>query len=172
MFRRVDDFKTLWRQEAQHTLAVLAAIPDTAAGQGVGGGHRDLRRLAWHLVETLLELPPRLGLRVKGPVALGPDGHLGAPPERMADIAAAYGALTDSLLDHIGGWSNSELGRTFQLYGEGWTGAFALFVLLNHQTHHRGQMTVLMRQAGLRVPEVCGPVQESWDQMGVPPPAV
>ena len=171
MFRRVDDFKTLWRQEARLTLEVFAAIPDEAAGQGAGTGPRDLRRLAWHLVETLLELPPRLGLQVKGPVALGPGGHLGAPPA-MAEIAAAYLALTDSLLDHIGGWSNSELGRNFNLYGETWTGSFALYVLLTHQTHHRGQMTVLMRQAGLPVPEVCGPVRESWDRMGVPPPEV
>ena len=30
MFRRVEDFKTIWQQEAEKTLAVLAAIPDAA----------------------------------------------------------------------------------------------------------------------------------------------
>ena len=29
-----------------------------------------------------------------------------------------------------------------------------LMTLINHQNHHRGQMTVLMRQAGLTVPGV------------------
>lgn len=32
--------------------------------------------------------------------------------------------------------------------------------LVNHQTHHRGQMTVLLRQAGLSVPGVMGPTKE------------
>ena len=32
--------------------------------------------------------------------------------------------------------------------------------LINHQNHHRGQMTVLMRQAGLTVPGVYGPAKK------------
>ncbi len=172
MFRRVDDFKTIWQQEADKTLAVLAAIPDAAAHQAVAAQHRDLRRMAWHLVETILELPQNLGIQVKGPVALGPDGFIGAPPATMAEIAASYRAVSDSLLDHIGSWSNTELGRSFSLYGETWTGAFSLYVLVNHQTHHRGQMTVLMRQAGLQVPSIYGPTREGWAEFGLETPKV
>ncbi len=173
MFRRVEDFKTIWAQEAEKTLAVLAAIPDAAAHQAVDAHHRDLRRLAWHLVETVLELPQNLGIRVKGPVGLGPDGFIAAPPPpTMAEIAAAYRAVSDSLLDHVGSWSNTELGRTFTLYGETWTGAFALYVLVSHQTHHRAQMTVLMRQAGLKPPAIYGPTQEGWAEFGMPAPKV
>lgn len=29
-----------------------------------------------------------------------------------------------------------------------------------HQVHHRGQMTVLMRQAGLHVPSIYGPSRD------------
>ncbi len=54
MFRRVEDVKTIWAQEAEKTLAVFDAIPDAAAHQAVDAHHRDLRRLAWHLVETVL----------------------------------------------------------------------------------------------------------------------
>ena len=32
--------------------------------------------------------------------------------------------------------------------------------LIRHQIHHRGQMTVLMRQAGVVVPSVYGPSRE------------
>lgn len=35
-----------------------------------------------------------------------------------------------------------------------------LRMLIDHQTHHRGQMTVLLRQAGLTVPGVMGPTKE------------
>jgi len=33
--------------------------------------------------------------------------------------------------------------------------------LIDHQTHHRGQMMVLLRQAGLPVPPVIGPTKEN-----------
>ena len=39
--------------------------------------------------------------------------------------------------------------------------------LINHQNHHRGQMTVLMRQAGLTVPGVYGPAKEEWATAGM-----
>ena len=38
------------------------------------------------------------------------------------------------------------------------TRAYALRrYVLNHLVHHRGQLTVYLRQSGLRVPSVCGP---------------
>jgi uncharacterized damage-inducible protein DinB len=45
-------------------------------------------------------------------------------------------------------------------------------VLVTHQTHHRAQMTVLMRQAGLQVPGIYGPVKEGWAAYGMNVPAV
>ena len=172
MFRRVDDLKTIWAEEAAKTLALFQAIPDAAAHQAVDAQHRDLRRLAWHLVDTVVELPLKLGFRLRTPKPIEADGTLGAPPPTMAEIAAAYRLVSDSLLDHLGGWSNTELGRAFDLYGERWTGAYAFHVLVAHQTHHRGQMTVLMRQAGLRLPDLYGPTQESWAALGAPAPKV
>jgi uncharacterized damage-inducible protein DinB len=44
----------------------------------------------------------------------------------------------------------------------------ALRVLIQHEVHHRGQMTVLMRQAGLEVPGVYGPAREEWAACGMP----
>ena len=58
------------------------------------------------------------------------------------------------------------------MYGEIWKRGHSLQVLLVHQTHHRGQMTVLMRQAGLPVPSIYGPVKEGWSAYGVEPPKV
>ncbi|MEW5994556.1 MAG: DinB family protein, partial [Candidatus Zixiibacteriota bacterium] len=59
-----------------------------------------------------------------------------------------------------------------EMYGEKWERRFTLLALIQHQIHHRGQMTVLMRQAGLKVPSIYGPVLEDWAQYGQPPPAV
>ena len=43
-----------------------------------------------------------------------------------------------------------------------------LSALIRHEAHHRGQMTVLMRQAGLTVPGVYGPSREEWVAYGMP----
>ena len=53
------------------------------------------------------------------------------------------------------------------IYGERWQNGFTVFALIAHQAHHRGQMTVFMRQAGLRVPGVYGPAREEWATMGM-----
>ena len=44
-------------------------------------------------------------------------------------------------------------------YGPASRGAI-LRKMIDHQTHHVGQMTVLLRQAGLVVPPVMGPTKE------------
>ena len=43
--------------------------------------------------------------------------------------------------------------------------AMVLNVLIRHQIHHRGQMTILMRQAGVVVPSVYGPSREETAAM-------
>jgi len=58
------------------------------------------------------------------------------------------------------------------MYGEKWARGVTLHILLVHEIHHRGQMTVLMRQAGLKVPGVYGPAKEEWTQYKMPEPEV
>ena len=58
------------------------------------------------------------------------------------------------------------------MYGDKWKRGITLNVLITHQAHHRGQMTVLMRQAGLKVPGVYGPSREEWAGTGAAPPEI
>jgi uncharacterized damage-inducible protein DinB len=55
------------------------------------------------------------------------------------------------------------------MYGETWKNGFSLWVLIAHQAHHRAQMIVLMREAGLKVPGVYGPSKEEWESMHMQP---
>jgi uncharacterized damage-inducible protein DinB len=169
MFRLVDDFLTIWKQEATHTLNVLAAIPDGKAGQAVAEEHRDLRRMAWHLTECVAEMPSNMGIHVQG---FEGKPYETAPPDSMARIREVYSGLSDSLLQEAAKLNNMALAATYDYYGMKWTGAYALWILVTHQTHHRGQMTVLMRQAGLKVPDTYGPAKEGWDAYGMPSPTV
>ncbi len=169
MFRHVADFKTIWQHETKHTLAILDAIPEASASQAIADEHRDLRRIAWHLVETCVEMPGNMGLKVQG---LSGEPFKTQPPASMKEIRDTYAAVSTSVTDEVMTLNDMALAMTYPFYGMTWTGAFALMVLVTHQSHHRGQMTVLMRQAGLKVPGTYGPAKEEWVAWGMETPVV
>jgi uncharacterized damage-inducible protein DinB len=171
MFRRLDDFRRTWTAEAKHTLAVFGAIPDPALDAAIAPGHRDLRRLAWHLVESLIEMPGRMGLAIPGAERVK-GGFIEPPPATLEEMAQAYRAASEGLAKALETWSDADLEREDDMYGETWKRGHTLLVLITHQVHHRAQMTVLMRQAGLAVPPIYGPVKEGWSAYGVEPPRV
>lgn len=167
MYRRIDDFLRSWEHEAADTKRIIEAVPDHAMGRHVAEGFRDLGRLAWHITQTVPEMMNRTGLSVSGA-----DENAPLPP-RIADIAKAYDAVSSSLAREIKSrWSDADLEREDNLYGDNWKRGVTLTALLMHQAHHRGQMTVLLRQAGLKVPGIYGPAKEDWASMGMEPPVV
>jgi uncharacterized damage-inducible protein DinB len=166
MFRRVADFQRAWEQEKDSTLKVLGALTDASLSQAVTRDDRTLGRLAWHLTTTLGEMMERTGLKIAGP------SHGAPPPASAAAIAAAYAEAARAVADGVSGWSDATLEVEDDMYGEKWPRGRTLQSLVVHQTHHRGQMTVLMRQAGLKVPGVYGPAREEWTAYGMQSPAV
>ena len=173
MYRRLDDFRAQFQEEVDDTLKVLRAIPETATSQAISPAHRDLRRLGWHLVESLVSLPAQLGVKVDGPVCDATFTCLEAVPATMAEIIARYERAATSLLQGVAGWTDGDLLQEETMYGHlVWTKGYSLRALELHQAHHRGQMTVLMRQASLKVPGVYGPSLEEWAALGAPAPAI
>jgi len=167
MFRRISDFAAAWERESESTLRILKALDDRSLAQAVSTDHRTLGRLAWHLTTTLGEMMDRTGLKVVGPA------HDAPVPSSAAAIVSAYEAAARSVLAQVkGGWDDAALEATDDMYGERWPRGITLAALVSHQAHHRGQMTVLMRQAGLAVPGVYGPAREEWGAYGMPAPEV
>jgi uncharacterized damage-inducible protein DinB len=166
MFRRVSDFIGTWEQERSGTLRVLAALEDGALGQATAADHRTLGRLAWHVTTTIAEMMERTGLAIDGPPSEAP------VPVTAKEIVEAYERASQQLIRQLGGWSDAELEVEDDMYGQRWARGKTLLALVSHQAHHRGQMTVLMRQAGLKVPGVYGPAREEWAAWGMEPPAV
>jgi uncharacterized damage-inducible protein DinB len=164
MYRAIDDFDHDWGEEAGFTLAMLRNLTDESLQQRVSPEGRTLGRLAWHIAETIPEMMGLAGIKgLEGPE------HGSQVPATAAEIVAAYEAAARSLGDAVRSqWSDDELPEEIPMYGEMWTKGKTLGVLVLHQTHHRGQMTVLMRQAGLRVPGCYGPAAEEWASMGMP----
>lgn len=167
MYRKIEDFVRDWEYEADGTKKVLAALTQASLGQSVSKDHRTLGRLAWHLAQTIPEMMNQTGLSVTGV-----DPNAPVPPS-VADLRRAYAAAADSLISEISAkWKDADLEVEDSLYGESWKRGVTLKALLMHQAHHRGQMTVLMRQAGLKVPGLYGPAMEDWAAYGQPAPAV
>ena len=165
MYRKIDDFVSAWETESAATQKLLNALNDASLSQSVMDGHRTLARIAWHIVTTIPEMMARTGLAIK---AVAPDAPV---PGKAVDIQQAYASASREILEQIKtNWTDQTLAVVDDMYGEKWPRALSVRVLLDHQTHHRGQMTVLMRQAGLNVPGVYGPSKEEWAAYGAPPP--
>ena len=163
MYRAIKDFTEDWRRESLSTLRVFRALNDISLGQKVTPDGRSLGFLAWHITLSLGETGKRVGLNVTSPAEDIP------MPNNARDIADAYQSTAQSIADQVQErWNDAALTEEVEMFGEKWKRGFALASLLRHQTHHRGQMTVLMRQAGLRVPGVCGPAKEEWARLGMP----
>ena len=168
MFVRVADFLKSWKFESEGTSKLLAALTDASLGQAVTPHGRTLGRLAWHITITIPEMMGKTGLHVAGPAEDSP------VPSSAQAIASAYQEAASSLAGLVEeSWTDATLAVKDDMYGgEQWTRGVTLGALIGHQTHHRGQMTVLMRQAGLPVSGVYGPAVEEWAAMGMPAPAI
>ena len=161
----VNSFLAEWSFEAEATRKTLAALTDASLAQRVAPQDRTLGRIAWHLAQTIPEMMNLTGLGL--PPLEGP------PPAKAAAIAAAYGLAADALAAAVKSkWTDATLAQVDDMYGEKWTRSTTVTCLVHHQIHHRGQMTVLMRQAGLGVPGVYGPAREEWAALGAPVPEV
>lgn len=163
MIRKIDDFLAVYAAETELTQKVLAHLTDASLAVRVPPKGRTLGFLAWHLVVTIHEMLGSAGLAVKGPAQDAPT------PKSAREIADAYAKAAASVAPALrAAWKDAQLAEKIPMYGEQWPRSQVLMCLLMHEAHHRGQMTVLMRQAGLKVPGIYGPAAEEWAAMGMP----
>lgn len=157
MIRTIHDFLDRWKEETEATLKIFRNLTDESLHVAIPGG-RTLGRLANHIVETVTEMPHNLGLSIQEEYITY---------TTVTELVTHYKKHADQLVATIiGSWTDETLEEEKTMYGATWKNGFSLWVLLIHQTHHRGQMTVLMRMAGLKVPGVYGPSKEEWEAWG------
>ncbi len=161
MITTIEAFATEWESEAGLTDRVLGRLTDDSLRQAIAADRRTLGDLAWHLA-TSLRFMTALGLDFDG----GPENS----PDSAAGIAEEYRRISSAVLQAVRTqWSDASLGETRTIMGEEWRNGDSMRFTLMHQAHHRGQMTVLMRQAGLLPPEIYGPTYETWIDKGMAP---
>ncbi len=162
MYRKIEDFINDWEYESEETLKIFRQLTDEALDRTFHDGHRTLGRLAWHITYTLAEMMHTAGLPIEK-IATEPETF------KAESLVNFYAKEADEIKKIVQRqWSDEELAETVPMYGEEWSKGLVLSILIRHQAHHRGQMTILMRQAGLKVPGVYGPSKEEWEAMGMP----
>jgi uncharacterized damage-inducible protein DinB len=164
MYYKTEDFLKDWKYESDSTLKILNALTDDSLAVKVTDIGRSLGFLAWHIKQSIGEMMNRTGLNITG------YDERQEMPSTAAEIKDSYKLTSDSLVEEIKNkWNDDTLKLEDDMYGEKWKKGSTLGILILHQTHHRGQMTVLMRQAGLKVPGVYGPSYEEWTAFGMEP---
>lgn len=162
MYNSVQEAVGEWRFEARLTQMVMDALTDQSLQVQVPMEGRTLGRIAWHLVQSATEFMREVGLsvaKVEGTV-----------PATAKEIAQRWQQVSEEVAQAIeSGLTAESLRQVQSLFGREMEKGTILALLLKHHAHHRGQMTVLMRMAGLVPPGVYGPTQEAWRQMGQEP---
>lgn len=156
MYRNLNDFLTEWSQSAEGTKAVLKALEDDKLNQSIVEGHNTLGWLGWHLVNSPVFFMGLIGADLESPY--DPD-HV---PTKASDILEAYEQISQLVMEKAKEQLTDDIlvNGVVDFGGPAPKGS-VLRMLVSHQIHHRGQMTVLLRQAGLKVPGVMGPTKEN-----------
>lgn len=167
MFRTLVDFLDVWERESELTQRILEVLTDDSLNKEITPNDRSLGRIALHIVTTIPEMMSRTGL-----VFENYDENMSVPNTAKV-ISKLYSEVSDFMVESIKNqWTDDTLQEEREMYGERWTICSTLFGLVCHQIHHRGQLTVLMRQAGLKVPGIYGPSREEWAAFGMEAPIV
>jgi uncharacterized damage-inducible protein DinB len=155
MYRTVADFVGDWTRESSASMKVERTLTDASLAQKTYAEGRTLGQLAWHMALMIGTTGAALGLAVDAP-ARGTE-----QPASAARIAEAYEKAARSLGELAATkLKDEQLASEVPFFGRQLPIARILQALISHQIHHRGQMTVLMRQAGLVPPGIYGPTRE------------
>jgi uncharacterized damage-inducible protein DinB len=164
MYHTIKEFLDDWKNESESTIKIFSNLTDESLSQKITPKGRSLGRLAWHITATIGEMLSRTGLKFD---ELNDDNNF---PHHAAIIIENYKSASESLDEQLSkNWTDESLGEQVNMYGEMWTKEAVLTSLIKHQIHHRAQMTVIMRAAGLKVPGIYGPAYEEWQQYNMKP---
>jgi len=164
MYRKIEDFINVWQTEEDATVKIFSSIKDEYLSKTVSDNTRSLGRLAWHITQTLTEMGSKAGL-------VDADYLESKPiPSNISEIIDLYKKYSNVLAAAVKSkWIDDDLTQKMDLYGESWERGRILEILVNHQIHHRAQMTIVMRLLGLQVPGIYGPSKEEWKNYGMEP---
>ena len=164
MYHTIKEFLDDWKYESESTIKVFSNLTDETLSHKIYAKGRTLGRLAWHITAQISEALNSMGAITE---AINDDQNY---PHQVKSIVEKYKSISDILIEKLSQtWNDETLKEEVNVYHQTWTKEKILSSLIKHQIHHRAQMTVIMRAAGLKVPGIYGPSYEEWQQFGSQP---
>jgi uncharacterized damage-inducible protein DinB len=157
----LDAYRATFAQEGEITKKLLRAFPPEKVDLRPVEGAQSARELAWTMTITLLVIERILAGR------LMPEPFADPPPD-WAGLLATFDRTVEDAKTRIATLDDDAMnGLVDTVTGPGATGqvrrADLLRMFLHDQVHHRGQLSVLLRMAGAKVPSIYGPSKdEPW----------
>jgi len=145
-------------QEAQTTRRVLERVPGDKLGWKPHEKSMSLGQLAMHVATTpggvseVVRRSPYPASEFKQPSATSVSELLPALEQGVANAKKNLRAIGDAGLGAM--WRVVEGDRELTSMP---VGAALRFIMLNHWYHHRGQLSVYLRELGVPVPSIYGP---------------
>lgn len=165
MYVTITDFIREWKWEAELTQKVLEGLTDESLQQKVYPEGRTLGRIVWHFTTNIPEYLAHFGLKINEL------DNAKIIPATAKEIAETFKLLSSTAIKVIEEqWTDESLKDVQTAFGREETNAQILMGLIKHIVHHRGQVTILMRQAGIKPFGVYGPSKEDWIRIGVDNP--
>lgn len=162
MYRRIEDFTKEWKEEQGYTVKMFSIVTEDTKHVKISENVRNLERLAWHITHTLTEMGTAAGLFDQDLLKEEP------VPSTFAEIIPVYQKYAELMGKAVvSRWTDSSLEDLLDMYGQQWKKGKLLSVLIGHESHHRSQMSTIMRVVGLPVPGIYGPSKEEWEAMGM-----
>ncbi|MBM7610121.1 putative damage-inducible protein DinB [Lysinibacillus composti] len=155
MYRKLEDFILEWEKNCAGTFSIIESITEEKKNVSIVEGHSSLEWLSWHLTTAPAYFCGLAGLNLE--LNLNPANT----PATIDEIKEAYKAVSQKVVEVAkNNLSDEKLLTNVDMHGHATPIGAILRLFVDHQTHHRAQMQVLLRQAGLNVPGVMGPTKE------------
>jgi uncharacterized damage-inducible protein DinB len=159
MYSNLNDFLSAYAFEHGTTVKVLGALSNDKLGHEKAPGDTPIGELAWHIASAPAYMINHEGAGIEfeyQPPADATVDSFVAECNRVYDatVAACNEKLAARDLTQPANWFGFELPLGVWLN-----------MIVNHEVHHRGQLTAMMRNAGLKVPGCYGPNKEDFEQM-------
>lgn len=155
-------FLDAYKRECAITLKLLHAFPATESEFRPHPRSMSARQLAF-----MFAAEAGAGMAVLNG-AFRPDGRIPDAPPTMADVIEAFEQARQAMTEAVSATPAGALHDTANLpVGKGVSADVPkldfLWLMLNDQIHHRGQLSVYTRMAGGKVPSMYGPsADEPW----------
>lgn len=142
-----------WTYEHGLSTKVMRAVPAAKLDMRPHEKSKSMRELAWHIAEAERFFAVQgLGVQVPGDNPV-PKETPPATPAAMADaFDRSHAALSAAIAKNDPAWF-AEVVPFFQMK---MTRTAILDLMVRHEVHHRGQLTVYLRLAGAKVPSTYG----------------